>query len=131
MPAPTLALRAGGGVFAGVSMRAGRRHTLGAVALLLGAALGAAVAARATGAAAPGALAAPDDPPQARSFAGGDGASRDRIIDAVQKRYHARVLRVSETSVNGRPALELRLLSEQRVFNIVVDAASGQVLSGG
>jgi len=33
--------------------------------------------------------------------------------------------------VNGRPALELKLLSEQRVFNIVVDAASGQVLSGG
>ena len=72
-----------------------------------------------------------DDLPPARSLAGADGESRDRIIDAVQRRYHARVVRVSETSVNGRPALELRLLSEQRVFNIVVDAASGQVLSGG
>ncbi|MDE2220781.1 MAG: PepSY domain-containing protein [Gammaproteobacteria bacterium] len=71
------------------------------------------------------------DPPQARSLAGAEGSSRDRIIDSVQKRYHARVLRVSETSVNGRPALELRLMSEQRVFNVVVDAASGQVLSGG
>ena len=109
-------------------MRAGRRFSLCAVALLLGAALGAGIPARATLAPA---LAAFDDPAQARSFAGGDGASRDRIIDAVQKRYHARVLRVSETSVNGRPALELKLLSEQRVFNIVVDAASGQVLSGG
>jgi uncharacterized membrane protein YkoI len=89
--------------------------------LLLGPALGTAAPA----------LAASDDPPQARSFAGADGESRDRIIDAVQKRYHARVVRVSETSVNGRPALELRLLSDQRVFNVVVDAASGQVLSGG
>ena len=109
-------------------MRAVRRYSLGAIALLLGAALGAAMPALA---AATPALAAFDDPPQARSFAGGEGTSRDRIIDAVQKRYHARVLRVAETSVNGRPALELRLLSEQRVFNIVVDAASGQVLSGG
>jgi uncharacterized membrane protein YkoI len=75
--------------------------------------------------------AAVDEPPQARSLAGADGASRDRIIESLQKRYHARVLRVSDTSVNGRPALELRLMSEQRVFNIVVDAASGQVLSGG
>jgi len=49
----------------------------------------------------------------------------------VQKRYNARVVRVSETTVNGRAALELRLLSQQRVFNVVVDAASGQVLSGG
>jgi uncharacterized membrane protein YkoI len=102
-------------------MRAGRRFSLCAVALLLGSALGAAAPARA----------AFDDLPQARSLAGADGESRDRIIEAVQKRYHARVVRVAETSVNGRPALELRLLSEQRVFNIVVDAASGQVLSGG
>ncbi len=77
------------------------------------------------------ALAAFDDTPPARTFAGGDSSSRDRIIDAIQKRYKARVVRVSETTVNGRAALELRLLSEQRVFNIVVDAASGQVLSGG
>jgi hypothetical protein len=96
--------------------------------LLLGTAFAAAMPARATVAPA---LAAFDAVPLARSLADTDGAGRDRIIDAVQKRYHARVLRVSETSVNGRPALELRLLSEQRVFNIVVDAASGQVLSGG
>jgi hypothetical protein len=102
-------------------MRAGRQFSLSAAALLLGAVPGAATPA----------LAAFDDLPPARSLAGADGESRDRIIDAVQRRYHARVVRVSETSVNGRPALELRLLSEQRVFNVVVDAASGQVLSGG
>lgn len=99
----------------------GRRVSIGLIALVL---------AYGFGVAAP-ALAAFDDPPPARTFGGGDGMSRDRIIDAVQKRYNARVVRVSETTVNGRAALELRLLSEQRVFNIVVDAASGQVLSGG
>ncbi len=67
----------------------------------------------------------------ARTLAGGDSASRDQLIEAVEKRYHARVVRVAETTVNGRPALELRLLSEQRVWNIVVDASSGQLLSGG
>jgi uncharacterized membrane protein YkoI len=128
MPAPPLAICAGGGAFAGASMRAGRRLSIGVLALLLGAALAAAMPVRAT---VSRALVGVEDPPQSHSLAGGDGASRDRIIDAVQKRYHARVLRVSETSANGRPALELRLLSEQRVFTIVVDAASGQVLSGG
>ena len=109
-------------------MRARRRFSIGVLALLLGSALAVAMPVCAT---VSPALAAFDDPPQAHSLAGGDGANRDRIIDAVQKRYHARVLRVSETSANGRPALELRLLSEQRVFTVVVDAASGQVLSGG
>jgi uncharacterized membrane protein YkoI len=66
-----------------------------------------------------------------RALANGGGASRDRVIDAVQKRFNAKVVRVTETTVNGRPALELRLLSEQRVWNVVVDADSGQVLSGG
>lgn len=100
-------------------MRAGRRVPMGLIALALVCSAGAP------------ALAASDDAPPARTFGGGDSSSRDRIIDAVQKRYNARVVRVAETTVNGRAALELRLLSEQRVFNIVVDAASGQVLSGG
>jgi hypothetical protein len=59
------------------------------------------------------------------------GGNNDRIIDAVQKRFHARVVRVADTQVNGRAALELRLLSDQRVWTIIVDAQSGQVLSGG
>ena len=57
--------------------------------------------------------------------------NQQRIIDSVQKRFNARVVRVAQTQVNGRPALELRLLSQQRVWTIVVDAASGDVLSGG
>ena len=57
--------------------------------------------------------------------------NQQRIIDSVQKRFNARVVRVAQTQVNGRPALELRMLSEQRVWTIVVDAASGDVLSGG
>ena len=102
-------------------MRAGRQVPIGLIALAL--VCGASAAAPV--------LAAFDDPPAARTFGGGDSATRDRIIDAIQKRYKARVVRVSETTVNGRAALDLRLLSEQRVFNIVVDASSGQVLSGG
>ena len=101
-------------------MRAARRFPSGLIALLLACGVGAAAPA----------LAAFDDPPLARTF-GGENSSRDRIIDSVQKRYNARVVRVSETTVNGRAALELRLLSQQRVFNVVVDAASGQILSGG
>ena len=54
----------------------------------------------------------------------------ERVIQAVQKRFNAKVVRVTETTVNGRPALELRLLSDQRVWNLVVDAATGQILSG-
>ena len=69
--------------------------------------------------------------PPARTLAGAAGASQQQIIDAIQKRYNATVVRVTETSVNGRPALRLRLLSAQRVFSIVVDAATGQVLEGG
>ena len=101
-------------------MRAAQRFPLGLIALLLACGAGAAAPARA----------AFDDPPMARTF-GGENSSRDRIIDSVQKRFNARVVRVSETTVNGRAALELRLLSQQRVFNVVVDAASGQILSGG
>jgi nucleotide-binding universal stress UspA family protein len=55
---------------------------------------------------------------------------RERIIEAVQKRFNAKVVRVTDTTVNGRPALALRLLSEQRVWNLVVDATTGQILSG-
>ncbi len=61
----------------------------------------------------------------------GRGASQEQIIESVQKRYNAKVVRVTETDVDGRPALRLRLLSAQRVWTVVVDASSGQVLSGG
>ncbi|HEX9473901.1 MAG TPA: PepSY domain-containing protein [Steroidobacteraceae bacterium] len=58
------------------------------------------------------------------------GGQRERVIQAVQRRFNAKVVRVTETTVNGRPALELRLLSEQRVWNLVVDATTGQILAG-
>ena len=63
--------------------------------------------------------------------ASGQGPRQEQIIESVQKRYNARVLRVTQTTVDGRPALRLRLLSAQRVWSIVVDASSGRVLSGG
>jgi uncharacterized membrane protein YkoI len=65
---------------------------------------------------------------QAGSYA--SAADQQRLIAAVEKRYNAKVVRVAETSVNGRPALKLRLLSAQRVFSVVVDAETGQVLTG-
>jgi hypothetical protein len=88
-------------------------------------------------------LAAParsDPPPDAGALgyvdtghehSGGAGASEEKIIESVQKRYNAKVVRVSETTFEGRPALKLRLLSAQRVWSMVVDAQSGRVLSGG
>jgi hypothetical protein len=66
----------------------------------------------------------------ARALADDGGGQRERVIEALQKRFNAKVVRVTETTVNGRPALELRLLSAQRVWNVVVDATSGQILSG-
>jgi len=106
-----------------------RRHGhLGwAMALLAGVA----VAAASVAAARAGLL--PETRPglaNAATLAEDGGGQRERVIQAVQKRFNAKVVRVTETTVNGRPALELRLLSEQRVWNLVIDAATGQILSG-
>lgn len=68
------------------------------------------------------------EPPAAALVDGGN--ARDRIIEAVQRRHGARVVRVTEVSVDGRRVLELRLLSDQRVWNIRVDAETGQELQG-
>ena len=57
----------------------------------------------------------------------GDEALK-RIIEAVQKRYNARVVKVTDITVDGRHAYELRLLSDQRVWTIRVNADSGQEL---
>jgi hypothetical protein len=65
------------------------------------------------------------------AHAAGEGVSQEQIIESVQKRYNAKVVRVTETTVDGRPALRLRLLSAQRVWTMLVDADSGRVLSGG
>jgi hypothetical protein len=58
-------------------------------------------------------------------------ASQEQVIAAVEKRYNAKVVRVTATTVAGRPALRLRLLSARRVWDVVVDAATGQELAGG
>jgi len=77
------------------------------------------------------------DPPDAQGFVphgpvvpAGAVADQERLIASIEKRYNAKVVKVAETSVNGRPALRLRLLSAQRVWSVVVDAATGQVLGG-
>jgi hypothetical protein len=54
--------------------------------------------------------------------------SLKRILESVQKRYNARVVKVTDIVVEGRRAYELRLLSDQRVWTIRVDAESGQEL---
>ena len=53
----------------------------------------------------------------------------ERIVEAVQKRYNARVVKVTEITVDGKRAYELRLLSDQRVWTVRVDAETGQELS--
>ena len=104
-----------------------RRHGLlsWAISLLAGVAVVAA-----SGAAARARLLAETMPGIADAATMADDGQRERVIEAVQKRFNAKVVRVTETTVNGRPALELRLLSEQRVWNLVIDAATGQILSG-
>lgn len=57
--------------------------------------------------------------------------SLNRIVESVQRRYRARVVKVTEITLGGRRAYELRLLSEQRVWTIRVDAESGQELPAG
>jgi uncharacterized membrane protein YkoI len=49
----------------------------------------------------------------------------------VQRRFNARVVRVNPMESGGRLVYEMRLMSEQRVWNVRVDAATGQVLDGG
>ena len=60
----------------------------------------------------------------------GGNASVDRIIEQVERRYEARVVRVDRSEVDGRPIYVLRLLSnkEGRVWVIRVDAETGKTL---
>lgn len=63
---------------------------------------------------------------------GGGDATRNRVIQEAQKRYNAQVVRVTEVTVGGRRAYELRLLSGQgRVWTVRIDAENGQELPGG
>jgi hypothetical protein len=57
-----------------------------------------------------------------------DAGARDRIVTALERRYNARVVRIIEVMVDGRAAYDIRLLSNERVWTVRVDAASGQEL---
>lgn len=70
------------------------------------------------------------DSSRASAFAD-SGIPRDRAIDMVQRRFNARVVRVDLVETGGRRVYEMRLMSEQRVWNVRVDADTGQVLEGG
>lgn len=117
-------------------MRPGRRWSWAWGALLLAAAAApAAMAARlrpgdrapAASGLVPGMLVAAD----AGSLSDGGGIPRDRLIEMVQRRFNARVVRVNLVESGGRRVYEMRLMSEQRVWNVRVDADTGQVLDGG
>lgn len=68
---------------------------------------------------------------RAGAFADSPGIPRDRLIDMVQRRFNARVVRVNLVESDGRRIYEMRLMSAQRVWNVRVDAETGQVLGGG
>jgi uncharacterized membrane protein YkoI len=55
---------------------------------------------------------------------------RDQLIEMVQRRFNARVVRVNLMEAGGRRVYEMRLMSAQRVWNVRVDAATGQILEG-
>lgn len=101
---------------------------LAAMLLVGGAMLAAAIlpASAATRANEQGESVAGQSSPAARAFA---DSSLERIVDEVQRRYNARVVKVTEVMVDGKRAYELRLLSEQRVWTVRVDAETGQELS--
>lgn len=57
------------------------------------------------------------------------GMSRERIVSMVEKRYKARVVRADSIDIDGRPAYQLRLLSDAgRIWTVRVDARTGEQL---
>jgi uncharacterized membrane protein YkoI len=116
-------------------MRAAQRWTMSLGALLLAGVAGPAAAANGAryGLRAPdGAGLAPGlIDASAAAYADAGGIPRERLIDMVQRRFNARVVRVNQVESGGRRVYEMRLMSEQRVWNVRVDAATGQVLDGG
>lgn len=59
----------------------------------------------------------------------GSDVGRKRIIEMAEQRYHARVVRVDNITVEGRAAFQLRLLSDAgRIWTVRVDARNGAAL---
>ena len=57
-----------------------------------------------------------------------EGISLDEAVARMEKRYDARVVRAEEKQRDGRRVYRIRLLgTDGRVFEVTVDAASGQV----
>lgn len=117
-------------------MRPGWRWGLACGTLLLAAAASASAGMLAAGGSRAGAgarhglVAGPFGRPAADPYSDSGGIPRDRLIDMVQKRFNARVVRVNLVESGGRRVYEMRLMSEQRVWNVRVDADTGQVLDG-
>ena len=60
---------------------------------------------------------------------GQGGLSLDAVVQMVQQRYNARVVRAETRQENGRTVYVLRLLNaDGKVWNVRVDADSGAVL---
>lgn len=70
------------------------------------------------------------EPPRRESAAPRAGMSKDSVIELVQSRYKARVIRADQKRTkDGRLYYDIRLLSDEgRVLNIKVDAESGKTL---
>lgn len=68
---------------------------------------------------------------RAATFGDSGGIPRDQVIEMVQRHFNARVVRINLVESGGRRVYEMRLLSEQRVWNVRVDADTGQVLESG
>ncbi len=65
------------------------------------------------------------------SAAFSDDGARDRIVESIQRKHNARVVKVTEIVVDGRRVYSLRLLSDGgRVWMVRVDAESGRELTG-
>lgn len=57
-----------------------------------------------------------------------DSLSLDEAVARMEKQYGARVVRAEEKDEKGRRVYRIRLLSaDGRVFDVKVDAATGQV----
>jgi uncharacterized membrane protein YkoI len=78
----------------------------------------------------PAALAAsgsalPPEPATAATRA--EGLTLDEAVARAEKKYSARVVRAEEKTSDGRRTYRIRLLSDDgRVFDVTVDAATGQ-----
>lgn len=80
---------------------------------------------------APVALASPPrgmGPPAMHGAPRAGGISLDEAVARVEQRFHARAVKAREHREGGRVVYRIRLLSEDgRVFEVSVDAATGQV----